>query len=367
MFPVEAMQQFYLNIFLVQQIFYELFDAVTRLVLYFVLKDKTIELSFPDVGNRLYSHKRPWHVSRRPVCTDRNARMSACFRNQERVRHANTRAQSATGRKMKEVKKKKKNLAPKFLVNFSNSESKLERVFCYLSRNGITKEKLCILISNINADSKRSRSEEADDLLPMKIRIKTSRRNGGANQPKTLPTVSSTARWKVPRVDPKATESIDKMKYRRQSFIVLFVLSGLATPRCSSEEITLRINLEEPVAVTDEKFLSLTIDPVTLLAGNALSTDFERSINLARALSPAYLRFGGPRNSLYYFTDPNSQDADDERKIVSGELNRYHPLIVSRYLIMLEQFNLNHLKKKVIRSRLMDTTVKIAFTRCIYI
>lgn len=30
------------------------------------------------------------------------------------------------------------------------------------------------------------------------------------------------------------------------------------------------IDLNEPVAVTDPKFLSLTIDPVTLLAGNAL-------------------------------------------------------------------------------------------------
>ncbi|KAK1125059.1 hypothetical protein K0M31_006397 [Melipona bicolor] len=109
------------------------------------------------------------------------------------------------------------------------------------------------------------------------------------------------------------------MKYRRQSFVFLFVLFGLATPRCSSEEITLSIDLEEPIAVTDEKFLSLTIDPVTLLAGNALSTDFERSINLARALSPAYLRFGGPRNSLYYFADSNSQDTDDERKIVLSE------------------------------------------------
>ncbi|KOX72353.1 Heparanase [Melipona quadrifasciata] len=109
------------------------------------------------------------------------------------------------------------------------------------------------------------------------------------------------------------------MKYRRRSFVILFVLFGLATPRCSSEEITLSINLEEPIAVTDEKFLSLTIDPVTLLAGNALSTNFERSINLARALSPAYLRFGGPRNSLYYFTDSNSQDTDDERKIVLSE------------------------------------------------
>lgn len=54
----------------------------------------------------------------------------------------------------------------------------------------------------------------------------------------------------------------------KQTFLfslILFVIRN-----CSSEKLTLTIDLNEPVAVTDPKFLSLTIDPVTLLAGNAL-------------------------------------------------------------------------------------------------
>lgn len=54
----------------------------------------------------------------------------------------------------------------------------------------------------------------------------------------------------------------------KQTF--LFSLLLLVIRNCSAEKITLRIDLNEPIAVTDPKFLSLTIDPVTLLAGNAV-------------------------------------------------------------------------------------------------
>ncbi|XP_003250264.2 uncharacterized protein LOC100576569 [Apis mellifera] len=87
----------------------------------------------------------------------------------------------------------------------------------------------------------------------------------------------------------------------------------------SAEKITLGIDLNEPVAVTDPKFLSFTIDPVTLLAGNAVSTHFERSVNLMRALSPAYLRLGGPRSTLFHFADQNSEENGKKRKIVLSE------------------------------------------------
>ncbi|XP_024224259.1 uncharacterized protein LOC100740391 isoform X2 [Bombus impatiens] len=108
------------------------------------------------------------------------------------------------------------------------------------------------------------------------------------------------------------------MKYFKQSlFLFLFVLYDLVIGSLT-EKITLNVNLKEPIAVTDEKFLSLTIDPVTLLAGNALSTDFERSINMAKALGPAYLRFAGPY-SLAYFGDKNSQDKEDNRKTILSE------------------------------------------------
>ncbi|CAK9807616.1 HPSE [Anthophora quadrimaculata] len=103
-----------------------------------------------------------------------------------------------------------------------------------------------------------------------------------------------------------------------QRYIFVFVLHGLAV-RCSTEELSLNVNIKRPIAVTDEKFLSFTVDPVTLLSGSALSTDYEKSINLARALTPAYIRLGGPRSSLYCFNSENSQDSEKKRKIVLSE------------------------------------------------
>ncbi|CAK9824729.1 hypothetical protein ANTRET_LOCUS2849 [Anthophora retusa] len=108
------------------------------------------------------------------------------------------------------------------------------------------------------------------------------------------------------------------MRSSLQRYIFVFVLHGLAV-RCSTEELSLNVNIKRPIAVTDEKFLSFTVDPVTLLSGSALSTDYEKSINLARALTPAYIRLGGPRSSLYCFNSQNSQDSEKKRKIVLSE------------------------------------------------
>lgn len=58
----------------------------------------------------------------------------------------------------------------------------------------------------------------------------------------------------------------DEMK---QTFLFSFLLLVIRN-YSSAEKITLGIDLNEPVAVTDPKFLSFTIDPVTLLAGNAV-------------------------------------------------------------------------------------------------
>lgn len=101
------------------------------------------------------------------------------------------------------------------------------------------------------------------------VRIKTFPRNV-PNEPKPW-TVFQVRNGKFPELIRVATKSIDKMKYFKQSFFFffLFVLYDLVTGSLT-EEITLNVNLKEPIAVTDEKFLSLTIDPVTLLAGNAL-------------------------------------------------------------------------------------------------
>ncbi|XP_015430173.1 PREDICTED: uncharacterized protein LOC107186750 [Dufourea novaeangliae] len=96
---------------------------------------------------------------------------------------------------------------------------------------------------------------------------------------------------------------------------VLFFLHVLHASRSFANELTLTIDFEKPVTVTDEKFLSLTVDPAALLHGTVLSTDFERSVRLANALSPAYIRLAGPRGTFYQ-TDGQSSPNDERNSNV---------------------------------------------------
>ncbi|XP_012143990.2 uncharacterized protein LOC100877442 [Megachile rotundata] len=91
---------------------------------------------------------------------------------------------------------------------------------------------------------------------------------------------------------------------KRLEYHICFL--SVLVARSLAEDFTLNIDFDKPIAVTDEKFLSLTIDPETLLTGNAFSTNFEKSVNLARAMSPAYVRFERPAS--FRFTDSNVQD-----------------------------------------------------------
>lgn len=51
------------------------------------------------------------------------------------------------------------------------------------------------------------------------------------------------------------------------------------------------------------------------------STDFERSISLAKALAPAYIRLGGPRGTFYQRTGQDPQDDEGNRNsVLSGKL-----------------------------------------------
>ncbi|CAL7938163.1 unnamed protein product [Xylocopa violacea] len=110
------------------------------------------------------------------------------------------------------------------------------------------------------------------------------------------------------------------MSRPKESFLLLLVLAYGPAIRCLAEEVTLNVDLRKPVALTDERFLSLTVDPVTLLAGNALSEGYERSRNLAKALTPAYIRFGGPRGAFSQFASEKSQDGEKNgEKIVLSE------------------------------------------------
>ncbi|XP_076241023.1 uncharacterized protein LOC143183384 [Calliopsis andreniformis] len=112
------------------------------------------------------------------------------------------------------------------------------------------------------------------------------------------------------------------MKRYKHSFYSLSVLYFIVT-RSYAEELTLNINFRQPISVTDEKFLSLTLDPAALFHGDVLSTDFERSVSLAKALSPAYVRLGGAHGTFYQSIDQDHQD---------NEENRYHILTESKWI-----------------------------------
>ncbi|XP_012281544.1 uncharacterized protein LOC105700352 [Orussus abietinus] len=68
-----------------------------------------------------------------------------------------------------------------------------------------------------------------------------------------------------------------------------------------AEDVSLNVNLKKPVAIASDKFLSLTIDPSVLLTDDVLSSRAEKTANMARALSPAFIRLGGPASNSYTF------------------------------------------------------------------
>lgn len=101
----------------------------------------------------------------------------------------------------------------------------------------------------------------------------------------------------------------------KQTFLISLLL--LVIRNCSSEKITLRIDLNEPIAVTDPKFLSLTIDPVTLLAGNAV-----RYVQRVFIITSSHLSFC-----------PSIIDNRNDRNLKVHNLSKYtnfSPLDISR-------------------------------------
>ncbi|XP_031843098.2 uncharacterized protein LOC116431589 isoform X1 [Nomia melanderi] len=98
------------------------------------------------------------------------------------------------------------------------------------------------------------------------------------------------------------------MERRKCSICILFLIDILASYSIVAKELKLNVDFGKPVAVTDEKFLSLTIDPAVLLQGAALSSSFERSVRLANALRPAYVRLGGPHGTFSRSSDGDLPD-----------------------------------------------------------
>ncbi|XP_076295138.1 uncharacterized protein LOC143216182 [Lasioglossum baleicum] len=109
------------------------------------------------------------------------------------------------------------------------------------------------------------------------------------------------------------------MARSKHGILLWLLLQIFAIRSIFAKELTIDIDLEKPVAVTDEKFLSLAIDPAALVRGAALSSDFERSIRLAHALTPAYVRLGGPRGTLYQSGSENPPDNDINRDHLISE------------------------------------------------
>uniref|UniRef100_A0A0C9QLN5 HPSE_1 protein n=1 Tax=Fopius arisanus TaxID=64838 RepID=A0A0C9QLN5_9HYME len=78
-----------------------------------------------------------------------------------------------------------------------------------------------------------------------------------------------------------------------------------------AEEVILSVNTKRPLAITSEKFLSITLDPADVLTGNFITDNPERSVNMARALSPAYVRIAGPRSNSYTFARAYTTHEED--------------------------------------------------------
>ncbi|KAL2746427.1 MATH and LRR domain-containing protein PFE0570w-like [Vespula maculifrons] len=95
---------------------------------------------------------------------------------------------------------------------------------------------------------------------------------------------------------------------RRQWKFELSLLTCLAifvTGEPSLNDITLQVNTRKLVSVSSDKFLSLAIDPLAILTSDDVLVNYERSIRMARALSPAYLRLGGPQSNSYLVDERN--------------------------------------------------------------
>ncbi|XP_063979946.1 uncharacterized protein LOC135163969 [Diachasmimorpha longicaudata] len=77
------------------------------------------------------------------------------------------------------------------------------------------------------------------------------------------------------------------------------------------EEVILSVNTKKPLAITSEKFLSFTLDPTDILTSNFITDNPERCVNMARALSPAYVRIAGPRSNSYTFARAHTMQEED--------------------------------------------------------
>ncbi|EFN87650.1 uncharacterized protein LOC105192559 [Harpegnathos saltator] len=101
------------------------------------------------------------------------------------------------------------------------------------------------------------------------------------------------------------------MKHHRQQCIHLLLQVILLTANCLAENLTLHINFKRPIFVTSGAFLSLTLDPATLLnTTGVLIENFDKYTNMVRGLVPAYVRLGGPGSNSYIYDRVNVHPND---------------------------------------------------------
>ncbi|XP_011704505.1 PREDICTED: heparanase-like [Wasmannia auropunctata] len=106
------------------------------------------------------------------------------------------------------------------------------------------------------------------------------------------------------------------MKYHRQYICLLLrVISFVAN--CLAENLILDINFKKPIAVTDDAFLSFTLDPTTLQYNDFIK-NIEKSTNLAQSLAPAYIRLGGPQSNFYNSEVYSHKITDDPNDVHFG-------------------------------------------------
>ncbi|XP_044754620.1 uncharacterized protein LOC123313703 [Coccinella septempunctata] len=81
-----------------------------------------------------------------------------------------------------------------------------------------------------------------------------------------------------------------------------------------SDENIFVVNSKRPLHVVSERFLSISIDPAVLLTKINLS---DVSLQMARHLSPAYVRIAGPSTEFvkYIDTDEKSKETDDSDSV----------------------------------------------------
>ncbi|XP_044012416.1 putative leucine-rich repeat-containing protein DDB_G0290503 [Aphidius gifuensis] len=72
------------------------------------------------------------------------------------------------------------------------------------------------------------------------------------------------------------------------------------------------------MTLTDERFLSITLDSNVIFNGALFKNNSERNINMAKALSPAFVRIAGPKSNSYIFQKNNITNDDSSFVLTSG-------------------------------------------------